>query len=101
MSVVGNALADAQVRRGRRVVSRIGREEAIVVPIGDTSTPFGSVYTFNQSGAAIWNMIEAGRSAMDIAAYLESEYGISAEQATADTEEFLAALAREGLIEPA
>jgi hypothetical protein len=76
-------------------------DEAIVVPVRDGSAQRGSVYTFNESGTAIWSMIEGGRSAAEVAAYLASEYDISAEEAAEDTRQFLAALAEEGLIEPA
>ncbi|MGD0956830.1 MAG: PqqD family protein [Candidatus Acidiferrales bacterium] len=73
--------------------------EAMVVPIRGSAEPGGSVYTFNESGTTIWALIESGRSASEVAAHLQSEYEISAEQAAADTKEFLAELAEEGLIE--
>jgi hypothetical protein len=91
-------LAGMSVRR-RRVVSRVVADEAIVVPIREDAAQSGSVYTFNVSGTTIWSMIEGGSSAAEVAAYLESEYDISAEQAAEDTKQFLAALAEEGLIE--
>lgn len=61
--------------------------------------PTNGIYTFNESGTTIWSLIEHGCAPAEIAAYLESEYEISAEQATRDTHQFLAALAEEGLIE--
>jgi hypothetical protein len=88
-------------QKSRNVVSRIVANEAMVVPIRGGAEPGGSVYTFNESGTTIWALIEAGRSAAEVAAHLQSEYGISAKQAAADTTEFLAELADEGLIEPA
>jgi hypothetical protein len=87
--------------RSRRVVCRVVAEEAIVIPIRDDSRSSGSVYTFNEAGTTIWSMIEKGSSAGEVAAYLQSEYDISAEQAAEDTKQFLAALAEEGLIEVA
>lgn len=83
------------------MVSRIVADEAMVVPIRGGAEPGGSVYTFNESGTAIWALIEAGGNATEVAAHLQSEYDISAEQAAADTREFLAELTEEGLIEPA
>jgi len=87
--------------RSGKVVSRVVANEAIVVPIREDSADADSVYTFNESGTTIWSMVEEGRSAEEVAAYLASEYDISAEQAAEDTKQFLAALAKEGLIEPA
>jgi Coenzyme PQQ synthesis protein D (PqqD) len=90
-------LGDIRVR-SRKVVSRVVADEAIVVPVRDGSARPG-VYTFNESGTTIWSMLEGGSSAAEVAAYLESEYDISAEQAAEDAERFLEALAEEGLIE--
>jgi 20S proteasome alpha/beta subunit len=86
------------VRRAK-VISRVVVNEAIVVPIRENSAQPSSVYTFNESGTTIWSMVQSGRGAAEVAAYLESEYDISAEQAAEDTKQFLAALAEEGLIE--
>jgi Coenzyme PQQ synthesis protein D (PqqD) len=99
--VPGEQLVAGVGLRSRKAVSRVVADEAIVVPIREGSAGSGSVYTFNESGTTIWSMIEAGRSAAEVAAYLESEYDISAEQAAEDTQQFIAALAEEGLIEPA
>lgn len=85
--------------RSRKAVSRVVADEAIVVPVREGSEQSGSVYTFNESGTTIWSMIEGGSTAAEVAAYLESVYEISAEQAAEDTKQFLAALAQEGLIE--
>lgn len=100
-TVVGEQLLAGVSLRNRKVVSRVVADEAIVVPIREVSAQPGSVYTFNESGTTIWSMIERGSSAAEVAAYLESEYDISAEQAVEDTRQFLAALVDEGLIEPA
>lgn len=82
------------------MVSRVVANEAIVVPIREDSSDAGTVFRFNEVGTTIWSMVEQGRSAAEVAAYLASEYEVSAEQAAEDTKQFLAALAQEGLIEP-
>jgi hypothetical protein len=73
--------------------------EAIVVPIRSAANYRNSIYTFNQSGTRLWAMVEAGRSGAEMATFLQTEYGLSAEEARLDTEEFLGELAREGLID--
>jgi hypothetical protein len=100
MSLGEQLLAGVRVR-SRKVVSRVVADEAIVVPVREGAAQSSGVYTFNESGTTIWSMIESGKSAAEVAAYLESEYDIPAEQAVEDTKQFLAALAEEGLIEPA
>jgi hypothetical protein len=87
------------LQRSRNVVSRVVADEAIVVPIRRGAADMDSIYTFNEVGTTLWAMIEANRSAEELSAYLQSEYGLSAEKAAADTEKFLADLSEAGLIE--
>jgi hypothetical protein len=79
------------------VISHVTRDEAVVVALGDSAQDQGSVYTFNEAGARLWALVESGRNATDLGAYLRSEYELSPEQAAADAEEFLAGLVKEGL----
>jgi len=80
-------------------VSRVVAGEAIVVPVRRGAADMDSIYTFNDTGSMLWSLIENGGSARDLAARLESEYGISAEQAAADTDQFVQELREAGLIE--
>ena len=89
------------IRRSQAVVSRVVADEAIVVPIRRGAADMDSIYTFNEVGTELWAMIEANQSASDLAAHLATEYGLSAEKATADTERFLADLIDAGLIDRA
>ena len=66
------------------MVSGIVAGEAIVVPIRRGAAKMDSIYTFNESGAMLWSMIERGRTFADLIVGLESEYGLSIEEATAD-----------------
>jgi Coenzyme PQQ synthesis protein D (PqqD) len=88
-----------EVRRSRNIVSRVVADEAIVVPIRRGAADMDSIYTFNETGTMLWAMIEQSRSAADMVRYLESEYGLSAEQAHADMKKFVAELNEAGLIE--
>jgi len=80
-------------------VSRVVAGEAIVVPVRRGAADMDSIYTFNNTGSMLWSLIENGGSAGDLAARLESEYGISPEQAAADTDQFVQELRDAGLIE--
>jgi len=85
--------------RVRNVVSRMVDGAAMVIPVERDARHKDSVYTLNEAGSRLWAMIEAGRKATELAGWLEAEYGLSADDAAADTEQFLTALADEGLIE--
>ena len=93
--------ADSRSKPGRKLVSRMVGAEAVVIPVQERTAGRRSVYTFNESGTMLWAMIEAGRSLAELASGLESEYGLSPEQAVDDARQFVENLKREGLVEPA
>ncbi|MFY9803993.1 MAG: PqqD family protein [Candidatus Acidiferrales bacterium] len=100
MAVLGE-MATARWRRSPNVVSRVVADEAIVVPIRRGIADMESIYTFNESGTLLWSLIEKGLAPAELVTHLQSEYGLSLEQATADAESFLKELGEEGLVEPA
>lgn len=59
-----------------------------------------SIFTFNEAGTKLWSLISDGQSSEALAAHLEAEYGLSAEQAAKDAAAFLGELKQEGLVEP-
>jgi len=91
--------SDGAIRRSRAVVSRVVADEAIVVPIRRGAADMDSIFTFNEAGTKLWALIEANGDASDMAEHLKAEYGVCAEQAAADTQQFLADLIDAGLIE--
>jgi Coenzyme PQQ synthesis protein D (PqqD) len=100
MAVLGETAA-TRLRRSSNVVSRVVADEAIVVPIRRGVADLNSIYTFNESGTLLWSLIEKGVDPAQLIAHLQSEYGLSREQAAADAESFLQELSAEGLVEPA
>jgi hypothetical protein len=98
MSSAGEAMG-AKIQRSRNVVSRVVADEAMVVPIRRGAADTDSIYTFNDTGARLWGLLERGQTAEQLSRYLEAEYGVTREQALADTESFLADLKQAGLIE--
>lgn len=100
MSLTEQVANPATIRRSKNVVSRIVADEAIVVPVRRGAADMDSIYTFNATGSLLWSLIEQGKSGVsELAGQLQEEYGISAEEASADTEKFLAELSEAGLIE--
>lgn len=87
------------IRKSGNVVSRVVANEAIVVPIRRGAADLDSIFTFNEAGTALWAMVEANRSRWEMSKFLEREYGLSAEQAAADTQVFIENLAAAGLVE--
>ena len=81
------------------MVSRVVADEAIVVPIRRGAADMDSIFTFNATGTRLWAMVEESQSALEMAAHLQDEYGLTAEEAAEDVGKFLADLAEAGLIE--
>jgi len=98
MSSAGEAIG-TRLQRSQSVVSRVVCGEAIVVPIRRGAADMDSIYTFNETGSLLWSLIEKGATNGDLSAQLESEYGITAEQAADDTAKFVEELKEAGLIE--
>lgn len=100
MELLGQVVS-GKVRRSSNVVSRVVADEAIVVPIRRGAADLDSIYTFNEAGTALWSLIEKGLDPAGLISHLQSQYGLSTEQATVDAHSFLKDLSDEGLIEPA
>jgi hypothetical protein len=85
-------------RHGNYATRRVG-DETVVVPIRARAADLDSVYTLNDVGAAIWSVLEAARTADEIARGLVEEFEVSPEEARSDTARFLDALLEAGMIE--
>jgi len=75
------------------VAAKIYDDEAIVI-----NTATGRYYDFEGSGPAVWRSLEAGASAVDIAASLHARFHVEQQTAVDDVLPLLARLADEGLI---
>ena len=73
-------------------------DEAVLIPIRGGMAELGSIFTFNEVGAAIWRAIDPSRTAEDIAHLLADEFEVSHEKATDDVLTFLTALEERGLV---
>lgn len=86
-------------RRSGEYVARLIAGETIVVPIRAEAASLDSVYVFNEVGAAIWGLLEAGGGADEIARAVARDFDVTAEAAGVDVERFLGLLAGAGLVE--
>ena len=84
--------------RSTSIVSREVAGETIVVPICRGVGDLDSVYTFNSVGKHLWHLLEQGRTTEELAHWVATNYAVTAEQATADVQSYLAELQEIGLI---
>jgi hypothetical protein len=57
-----------------------------------------SVYTFNPVGRSLWQLLEQGHSAEDLADWVATHYEVDAKQAFLDVQSYLAELQEIGLV---
>lgn len=74
-------------------------DDWVVVPADDSEAGKNFVIQINETGAAIWDGIEAGKTPEQIAEDLVAEYDVDLEKAKCDTEAFLANLKEIHLLE--
>jgi hypothetical protein len=89
-----------RLARSSSIVSREVAGETIVVPICRGVGDLDSVYTFNSVGKSLWHLLEQGYTAEELASWVATHYEVSAEQAGADVQRYLAELQELGLVRP-
>ncbi|MFZ0281895.1 MAG: PqqD family protein [Bacteroidales bacterium] len=70
------------------IVTRKTGSEYVLVPVANNIADMNSVYTLNETGAFIWELIDGSRNVEEIINTLVEEYNIEKETATIDIFEF-------------
>lgn len=76
-------------RKDSWMVSRKIAEEVILVPIRQNVADLQCIYTLNDVGARLWNLLDGGASMEDLVSAVTLEYEVEASQAEADVAGFL------------
>jgi len=71
------------------VVTRKTGNEYVLVPVSDNIADMDSVYTLNETGAFIWEVIDGKRSVEEIIGLVTQEYEIDRETAVNDVFDFI------------
>jgi hypothetical protein len=71
------------------IVTRKTGNEYVLVPITDNIADMNSVYTLNETGAFIWELIDGKRSVEEIIIKLTNEYNIDKQNAESDVFTFI------------
>lgn len=86
--------------QGKNVVVRMVADECILLPIAERAADLRVLYVFNDTARWLWERLETGRTAEELAAALTDAFETTAEEARIDVEEFLVDLTADGLIAP-
>ena len=82
------------------LVTRDVAGERIIVPIKGHVGDLEGVYTLNELGATIWQLINGQTTARELAEAVKNEYDVEAAEAEKDVVDFLQSLENAGLIRP-
>lgn len=83
---------DALYTRNDRVVSRRIVDELILVPIRQSVAEMETLYTLNDVGARVYELIDGNRRISEIVGTIVAEFDVSPETAESDVREFIAQL---------
>jgi hypothetical protein len=86
--------------RGEDFVARDIAGETIIVPIRNGVGDLNAVYTLNEIGTRIWQLIDGRTSAREITGTITAEYEVPETEALGDILEYLTSLQEAGLIRP-
>jgi len=87
--------------RNTAVVSREIAGETIVVPICRGVGDMDSVYTFNEVGTELWQLLAQAHTTEKLVDWVSEHFEVTREMANCDVQTFLAELLQVGLIRPA
>jgi hypothetical protein len=80
-------------------VSRKVANEIVLVPIRQNVGDLQNIYTMNEVGSRIWELLDSGEEVADIILTISSEYEVEKTQAEADVIDFLEHLESVGAID--
>ena len=72
--------------------------ETIIVPIKGRVGDLDSIYTLNEEGTLIWQLIDGRKSIGQIVQTVRQTYDVESEEVTKDAVDFLSSLEKAGLI---
>jgi len=76
------------------IVTRKTGNEYVLVPVTNNIADMNSVYTLNETGAFLWELIDGKRSLADLVSALTEEYHTDAETASRDVLDFIGEMDR-------
>jgi hypothetical protein len=80
---------NARYRRSESVVHRKIGTEAVLVPIRGKVADLDSIYTLNEVGQRIWNLLDGNRTVEQLCEAIAAEYDVTPDQARKDALRFL------------
>ncbi len=93
--------AAGALRPSRDVVARRVAGEYLLVPVRSGAAQMDYIFTANEIGSVIFQLLDGRRDAGEIARLVSRQFEVDEQRAGADVREFLANLLSAGLVTPA
>jgi len=84
--------------RSDSVVSRVIAGETLIVPVRKGVGDLASIYSLNEVGSTIWNVLSQPRTTGDIVASVEQEFEADGQRIAHDVGSFLTEMVSTGLV---
>jgi len=94
---MSGSLGSTRLTKANDLVTRRVAGETIVVPVRSHVADLDSIYTLNELGSRIWELIDGRNKVADIVLAICEEYEIGPDEAARDVNNFLSALEAERL----
>jgi hypothetical protein len=85
--------------RSRSVVSRRVSGETLIVPVRGKVGDLASIYSFNDVGSLVWQLLEIPRDVSELVSAVEREYAVDPQRLQQDVSKFLDDMLSVGLVE--
>lgn len=92
-------MEESVFRKSDSVVSRKIDDETIVVPIRQNVGDLESIYTLNEVGARVWELLDGKNTVRQIIQMITNEYDVGADQSENDVLDFLKQLIEINMVE--
>ena len=79
-------------------MTRVIAGETLIIPVRNRVGDLSAIYTLNEVGARVWQMIEGGARVSQMVEALSHEYDVMADQAARDVVELLDSMEAAGLV---
>ena len=90
---------DTVIKKSENVVFRKIEGEYILVPMVASAADVESIYNLNETGAAVWERIDGGKSIKDIIEEIKAEYEDEGNQIETEVISFVIEMTEAKLIE--
>jgi hypothetical protein len=85
--------------KGTDLTTRRIAGETLIVPVRGSVGDLDAIYTLNEIGSRVWQLMDEPRTVKEIAVVISAEYDVTEAEAERDVSELLASMEAAGLVQ--